>query len=75
MQEYLCNFIRFYIQQYILLFYSSYTDAIFNYIFRIMNNKTETVIFFIDTRKDLSIIKANITVLLHFYLNYCDLFR
>lgn len=62
-------------QQYILLFYSSYTDAIFNYIFRIMNNKTETVIFFIDTRKDLSIIKANITVLLHFYLNYCDLFR
>ena len=58
-----------------MLFYSSYTDAIFNYIFRIMNNKTETVIFFIDTRKDLSIIKANITVLLHFYLNYCDLFR
>lgn len=40
-----------------------------------MNNKTETVIFFIDTRKDLSIIKANITVLLHFYSNYCDLFR
>lgn len=62
-------------QKYILLFYSSYTAAIFNYIFRIMNNKTETVIFFIDTRKDLSIIKANITVLLHFYLNYCDLFR